>query len=133
MTTLFVEIGVFTIALVLIMFCQMYEVRKKYRDCMLFCRLLFATMGILFIDTVGWVIDGAPICGQIWITVIIDGLDLILTTTVCCCWVKYAVFISDENNYVRKKWYKDIVILLLLLQIALVISSQFFGFYYVMI
>ncbi len=86
-------------------------------------------MAILFVDTVGWLIDGRPIAGQIWITTIIDGLDLIFTSLVCWCWVQYAVYIARGNEK-YKIWYKDFSTILFLIQVMLVFSSQIFDFYF---
>ena len=130
MNTLFMEIGIFNVALVLAMFFKTHADRKEYRDCLLFSRLLLATVAILTVDTIGWVIDGHPIGGQIWPTVVIDGLDLIFTTLVCWCWVQYACYIAEEENWKKKKWYRDIATLCLILQVMLVILSQIFDFYY---
>ncbi len=129
MKTIFCQFGIFTIAIVLAIYAQIYQERKKYRDCLLFGRLLLATAAILFIDTLGWIIDGAPICGIVWITTVVDALDLILTTTVCWCWVKYAYLISNESRRKRKARiaFEDLV---LLLQIILVSFSQVWGYYF---
>ncbi len=130
MNTMLLEMGVFNIALVLLIYVQIHDERKKNRDCKLFGRLLLSLIGILFIDTLGWLIDGKPIGGQIWITTLVDGLDLILTTTVCWCWLQYALFIADERRVTYRWWYKDFGTIIFILQIFLVISSQFFNFYF---
>ena len=72
MNTMFWEIGIFNIALVLMIFYQVFEDRKKYKDCMRFGRLLLACAAILVVDTLGWGIDGKPILGQVWITMVIQ-------------------------------------------------------------
>lgn len=130
MNTMFGEMGVFCIALVLMIYFQIYEDRKKYRDCLLFGRLLLSTAGILLVDTIGWLIDGKPVLGQIWFTTLIDGMDLILTSTVCWCWVQYALYIANGKKQMLRKWYRDFNTYLLFLQIILVASSQFVDFYY---
>lgn len=129
MNTIFLQIGTFCIALVFAIYFQIYEERKKSKDCLLFGRLLLATAMILFIDTVGWMIDGNPIAGQVWITTVVDGLDLIITTTVCWCWVQYAVYIARGDDK-KRPWHQSFMTVLLVLQIGLVVSSQFLGFYY---
>ena len=130
MNTMFWEIGIFNIALVLMIFYQVFEDRKKYKDCMRFGRLLLACAAILVVDTLGWGIDGKPILGQVWITMVIDALDLILTSTVCWCWVQYTLYIVDEKRQEKKKWHRDFATVLLVLQIILVLSSQVLGFYF---
>ncbi len=130
MNTIFIEIGMFCVALLSAVYVQIWGYRKRYRDCRLFGRLLMATIAIMVVDTMGWVIDGHPLWGQVWLTTLIDGLDLIITSIVCWCWVRYASYIARGSEKEKIKWYKDFATWLLLLQLVLVISSQFFGFYY---
>ncbi len=130
MKVVYYEFGIFTIALIAVMFFQIRKSGKLYKDCNLFAKVLFATIIIIFIDTLGWLIDGKPICGQIWFTTIVDGLDLIFTSVVCCCWARYVLYIAFENKKADMKRYYYFPIFLLIVQITLVLSSQIFGFYY---
>ena len=130
MKTMFLEIGIFNVALLLLLYWQIHAESKKYRDCLLFSRLLIGCLAILVVDTIGWLIDGNPIGGQIWFTTFIDGLDLFLTTTVCWCWVKYALHINNAEKAASVRWYNNLENLLLLTQFILVVFSQKLGIYY---
>ncbi len=103
---------------------------KKFADSILFGRVLLSSVAILIVDTIGWIIDGRPICGQIWFIVLVDGLDLILTTTVCWCWVQYAIFIAYGDQRKNRRWHRWIPDCLLVLQVVLVMSSRFVTFYF---
>ena len=130
MNTMYLEMGLFNIALVITVLFQIFPDRKKYRDSVLFCRLLIAIICILAIDTIGWVIDGHPIGGQIWITTVIDGMNLLFTSIACWCWAQYTRCMIDEKKQLNRKWYQDFLSLLLAIQLILVCTSQLFHFYY---
>lgn len=131
MKMMYLEIGLFNFALILF---NLYQMRGRYgtnKDSRFFKRLQYFVIGLLIVDTIGWLIDGAPIGGQIWITSLVDGLNIILTVCVCWCWAQYARTLAFKDvDSVYERLYIFLTSTLLSVQVILSIISIFTGFIY---
>ncbi|MDD3409410.1 MAG: response regulator [Eubacteriales bacterium] len=127
---MYLQMGIFNSALILIVFHRVYEERSQFRDCQLFARLLAMTLAANVLDTAGWLLDGQLTGNLSLITNLVDGFNLIATAGVCWRWVQYAQFLAYDDAGVpgRKNYFSTILFAVQAAAVLAAIPTRLFYF-----
>lgn len=125
-----IEIDVFSLVLLLILFFNMRRNTREYLpDQKLFVYMLISTGALLILDIIQWLLDGKLGVGVFYTNLICAGIYLIIQIFPCklwCYYVRYQLSMDVKKTMKASK----LLHIPLFVNTASVLLSYFYGFYF---
>ncbi|MPM43157.1 hypothetical protein SDC9_89830 [bioreactor metagenome] len=119
MAIVYLELNLFAVTVLMLIFFSKRHSRSFYRDQNLFDALIFSNIFMLFTDTAMWLLDGKQFEGALFWNTAVTFLYFLGTPFVCFFWLLYC----DNAIYVRSR--KRLMKIMPLYSIPLFVNSVF--------